>query len=88
MNLYNAYELTTKEKDLVEKVKKNQKLKYDDYIEIIKKFCIKYQNNDVLDKESNQIIYKIHCVFNLYYESNELARNTKYFRKYIDFNTR
>lgn len=87
MNLYDVYNLSSKEKELIKKVEKMENMEYDKYISIIKKFCQKYKNSDKLDNRSNDIIYIINRIYYLY-KDNELARGTPYFKKYITFSTK
>lgn len=87
MNLFDIYNLSSKEKELIRKVEKMENIEYDEYISTIKNFCQKYKNSDKLDNRSNNMIYIINRIYYLY-KDNEFARGTPYFKKNITFSAK
>lgn len=78
--------LTKKEKDLLNKISNKEPIKFDDYFSVAKTFAKKYKNNEKYDEETNKLIYSVYKIYHLY-KDNVNLKGTKYFKKYITFNT-
>lgn len=79
--------LSKKELELIDKVSKKEKIKFNDYFDTIKLFSRKYKCGDEFDEETNKIIYQIHQIHQLYKNNNDF-KGTKFFKEYITFSTK